>query len=483
MTQGRGTESAAGPAGSVGRRASDISHWFAQLYPDAWPPVRPSLAGIVEADVCIVGAGYSGLWTAYELRRADPSLSVVVVEAEVAGYGASGRNGGAVIALVQGTREQWAKRAGGRPGAIALEREIIRTVDEVGEAVSREAIECSFSKNGVLEVARTELELAHFRRMVQRDREWGFGPEDYEMLDAGETTRRVAVAGALGARFSPHCASIHPGALVRGLAEAVERAGAVIYEDSPVRQIKPGLAVADAGTVRARFVIRATEGYTESLESHQRRIVPVHTSMLVTEPIPDEIWSQIGWAGREALLAEHPFLHLQHTADRRITIGGDDNRVPYLYGSRPSPLGAAPKRVAGMYHAELVKLFPGLRKVAIERSWQGVFGAPRSWMPGVHLDRATGLGWVGGYVGEGVAPANLAGRTMRDLVLGLDTELTRLPLVAAPPRCWEPEPLRYVGAAVISVMRSLGTRRELATGRPSWLVSVGNRLAGYEGHG
>ncbi len=463
-------------------QASGISHWFAQLYPDGCPR-RTTLSGLVETDVCIVGAGYSGLWTAYELRRADPTLDVVVVEAEVAGFGASGRNGGAVIALLQGTREQWALRGDGRRGAIALEREIIRTVDEIGETVHREGIDCAFSKNGVLEVARTQTELLHFRHMVQRDREWGFGPDDYTMLGADETRRRVAVDGALGARFSPHCASIHPGALVRGLADATERAGAVIYEGSPVRSIEPGRATTVEGQVRARYVIRATEAYTESLESDHRQIVPVHTSMLATAPIPDETWAQIGWAGREALLAEHPFLHLQHTADQRITIGGDDNRIPYRYGSRPSPLGGAPKRVVHMYHSELLRLFPALREIPIEHTWQGVFGAPRSWMPGVHLDRDTGLGWVGGYVGEGVAPSNLAGRTMRDLVLGRDTELTRLPLVEPPIRRWEPEPLRFIGAAVVATMRNVGTRRELRTDRPSRLITMGNRLAGYQGHG
>jgi len=467
----------------MSRSAGDISHWFAQLYPTGWPSLRPSLSGTVEADVCIVGAGYGGLWTAYELKRSDPGLRVVVVEAETAGFGASGRNGGAVIALLQGTREQWARRGGSRERAIALEREIIRTVDEVGEVARREAIECSFSKNGVIEVARTESELEHFARMVRRDREWGFGPEDYEILGREATAERVAVAGALGARFSPHCASIHPGALVRGLAQAAERHGAIIYEGSPVRRIEPRRALAAAGEVRSRFVIRATEAYTDSLESHRRHIVPVHTSMLVTEAIPDQLWSQLRWGGREALLAEHPFLHLQHTADGRITIGGDDNRVPYLYGSRPSPLGRAPGRVAAMYHAELVRLFPALRDVAIERTWQGIFGAPRTWMPGVHLDRSTGLGWVGGYVGEGVAPSNLAGRTMRDLILGRETELTRLPLVAPPPRRWEPEPLRYAGAVLVGTLRSVGTRHELRTDRPSRLVELGNRLAGYQGHG
>jgi glycine/D-amino acid oxidase-like deaminating enzyme len=460
---------------------ADISHWFAQLYPNGSVPERPAAEGTISCDVCIVGAGYTGLWTAYELRRSQPDLDVVVVDANTAGFGASGRNGGAVIALIQGTREQWS--IGGRDKAIALERAIIATVDEIGAVVEREQIDCGFSKNGVLEVARTPLELRHFEHIVERDREWGFGEDDYRMLTADETRRRVSVDGAVGARFSPHCASIHPGALVRGLAEAVEQAGARIYERSPVVRIEPGSAVMRNGEIRASYVIRATEAYTESIENMRALIVPVRTSMIVTEPLGEDLLAQIGWAGREAVLAEHPFVHLQHTSDHRITIGGDDSRVPYRYGSRPTEPGSPSHHVAETYRQQLVKLFPALRDVRIERSWQGVFGAPRTWRPGVGLDRKTGVGWAGGYVGEGVVASNLAGRTMSDLIGGRDTELTRLPWVGQAPRRWEPEPLRYAGACVIWGMRTLGERRETATGKPSRLLAAGNRLAGYRGFG
>ncbi len=461
---------------------SDISHWFAQLYGSSCVPERASLRETIDCDVCIVGGGYTGLWTAYELRRANPNLSVVILEAEVAGFGASGRNGGAVVALIQGAREQWAAR-GGRAGAIALERAIIDTVDEVGRAVDRESIDCGFSKNGVLEVARTPLELRHFSAVVERDRAWGFGEDDYRLVDADETYRRIRVDGALGARFSPHCATIHPGALVRGLAEAVERVGGTIYERSPVTHIGPGLARTAVGSVRARFVIRATEAYTDSIDGERGRVVPVQTSMIVTAPLSEARFERIGWAGRETLLAEHPFVHLQHTADDRITIGGDDNRVPYRFGSAPTPPGPPAGRVQAFYRRQLVRLFAVLGDVQIESAWQGVFGAYRNWRPGVGLDRKTGLGWAGGYVGEGVAGSNLAGRTMRDLVLGEHTELTRLPWVAPAPRRWEPEPVRYLGACVVWSMRTLGERNEIRTGKPSRVLELGNRLAGYRGFG
>lgn len=460
-----------------------ISHWFDQLHPAGGTPLlrRPALEGSREADVCIVGAGYTGLWTAYELRRADPSLEVVVLEAEIAGYGASGRNGGAVIAQFNGSREYWTAR-GGREGTIAMERAVQATVDEIGAAVAREGIDCAFSKNGVVMVARTELEDRRFRASIEEDRQWGVGEDDTRYLSHVEALARINVAGALGARYNAHCASIHPGALVRGLAEAVERHGVTLYEGTRVTGIAPGVATTERGVVRAKHIVRATEAYTESLETHRRIMVPIHTSMLATEPIDEACWREIGWAGREALLAEHPFLHLQHTADGRITIGGDDNRVPYRYGSRPCPDAPAPAKVLAMYRDELVKLFPALRDVRIDHSWQGVFAARRSWAPGVGLDRTTGLAWGGGYVGEGVATSNLAGRTLCDLILGRDTELTRLPFVDTPAPRWHPEPLRGFGAAAISTVRHLGTYAEARTGRPSRAIELADRIAGYTGH-
>jgi glycine/D-amino acid oxidase-like deaminating enzyme len=330
-------------------------------------------------------------------------------------------------------------------------------------------------------VARTELEAERFRASIEEDREYGIGGTAY--LDGDEVTARIRVDGAVGARFNENCASIHPGRLVRGLADAVERLGGVIHEGTRVARIEPGAARTEGGLeVRAPIVVRATEAYTESLRTHRRTMVPVHTSMLATEPIPASAWEEIGWAGREALLAEHPFLHLQHTADGRITIGGDDNRVPYRYGSAPSPDTLPPERVARMYRAELIKLFPALRDVRIEHGWQGIFAAPRNWAPGVGLDRDTGLAWAGGYVGEGVAASNLAGRTMRDLILGRETELTVLPYVGPPARRWEPEPLRAIGAVAIAGLRQLGDRKEARTGRPSRVIELANRAAGFTGH-
>jgi len=461
-----------------------LSHWWHKMETANGGPIaeRPALAGDEEADVAIVGAGYTGLWIALELLLASPNTKVVLLDANVAGYGASGRNGGAVIAQLNGSREFWVKRGGDRRAAIDMERAAQDAVVEVGKAVEREGIECGYAHNGVVLAARTELEADRYKAGIEADREYGFGPEDSRYLDAEETLERIAIKGAIGARFSAHCASVDGGRLVRGLAEAVERHGGTIYENSRVTKIAPGKAVTARGTVTARHVIRATEAYTESVDGHEGRVVPIHTSMLATEVLSDVQMEELRWAGHEALLAEHPFLHLQFTGDNRITIGGDDPRVPYRWGSAPCADGPASRRIAEHYYKELIRLFPFLAGIGIADTWQGVFGTTRLWAPSVNLDAKTGLGSAGGYVGEGVAISNLAGRTMRDLILGERTALTALPWVNMTARRWEPEPLRYIGSTLIWAARDLGDRAEARTGKPSKLIEWGNRSAGFTGH-
>ena len=460
-----------------------LSHWWHKMETANGGPLpeRPPLAADEEADVAIVGAGYTGLWTALELLLAEPDTKVVLLDANVAGYGASGRNGGAVIAQLNGSREFWARR-GGRQAATDMERAAQDAVVQVGKAVDREGIECGFAHNGVVLAARTALEADRYKAGIEADREYGFGPEDSRYLDRDETLTRISIAGAVGARFSSHCASVDGGRLARGLAAAVERHGGVIYENSRVVRIEPRAAVTACATVRAKYVIRATEAYTESIPGQRAKVVPIHTSMLATEVLSEAQMADLRWAGHEALLAEHPFLHLQFTSDNRITIGGDDPRIPYRWGSAPCADGPAPEKVTAHYYKELIKLFPFLAGVKIVDTWQGVFGTTRLWAPSVNLDPATGLGSAGGYVGEGVAISNLAGRTMRDLILGEKTALTALPWVNMTARRWEPEPLRYIGSGLIWAARHLGDKAEARTGKPSRLIEYGNKAAGFSGH-
>jgi glycine/D-amino acid oxidase-like deaminating enzyme len=454
-----------------------VSFWFEQL--GGMPEPREPLEGRVEADVCVVGGGYTGLWTAYELRRADPSLEVVVLEREVAGFGASGRNGGWVLGVVSGSRAGWIER-GGRDGALALERAIHATVDEVGGVVEAEGIDCDFVKGGTLVVAQSDLELDRLRAQHAEDREFGLGEEDSLLLDAAGLATRVRVQGGVGGLFSPHCGRVQPAKLVRGLAEAVERRGSTIYEQTPVLGIEPGRAWSSAGEVRARWIVRATEAYTANLPGLRRVLAPVNSAMIATEPLPADVWREVGWEGCETMLdGRRLYTYLQRTADGRIALGG--RGVPYLYGSRTAREEAPPAATIEALCQRVLDLFGPAVDVGVAGAWQGVLGVSRTWRPAVGVDRARGLAWAGGYAGDGVAASNLAGRTLRDLLLGADTELTRLPWVGPPERSWEPEPFRYAGIHAVHRLLRAADRAELRTGRPSRLGDVAVTISG-RGH-
>jgi glycine/D-amino acid oxidase-like deaminating enzyme len=449
-------------------RVGDTSFWWASL--DGAPPRRAPLPGPLDCDVAIVGAGYTGLWTAYYLKRAEPSLHVVVLEREHAGFGASGRNGGWVSGLLAGSRERWAAEVGREP-VIAAQRAMFATVDEVARVCAEERIECDWAKAGSLDVARSGPALARLRAKLDWQRSWGFGDEDWRQTDA-----TAGVDGVRGAVFTPHCARVHPAKLVRGLAEAVERLGVPIYEGTEVAQIRPAGAetVAIATTsasaeVRARWVVRATEGFTHELAP--RRLIPMNSSMIVTAPLTDAV----GWSEPFTLRdAAHVFVYLQRTADNRIAIGG--RGVPYRYGSRTDTNGEVADRTITDLRRRLGDLWPQLKDVAIDHAWCGVLGVSRDWCPAVTAH--DGLATAGGYVGDGVSTANLAGRTLRDLILGHDTELARLPWTGHRAKRWEPEPLRYAGVRTVYRLYRAADAREERTQRPSRLAALADRVAG-----
>ena len=449
------------------------SFWLDQL---GSRPRRPALTGEREADVCIIGGGFTGLWTAYELKRADPSLVVVVLEAQHVGFGASGRNGGWVLGKLSGSSEAWRQR-GGPNGARTMVRAIQQTVEEVGTVVAREDIDCDWQHGGSLTVAQSDIQLERLRAQAAAERQVLGEDLAWQLLDAGALAALLTVADGRGALYTPHCARVQPARLVDGLAAAAERAGAVIYESTAVSTIEPALALTAGGTVRARYVLRATEGYTADLKGEHRALLPMNSSMIVTEPLDETTWAQIGWDGAETVLdGSHLYTYSQRTADGRIAIGG--RGVPYRFGSRTDREGPVPERTVHELRARLATLFPSLRDAPVARAWHGILGVSRDWCPTVGLDSVTGLGYAGGYAGEGVAASNLAARTLRDLVLGRDTELTRLPWVGSPARDWEPEPLRFIGARGIYTLYRLADRQERRTERTSRIATVADRIAG-----
>ena len=281
----------------------------------------------------------------------------------------------------------------------------------------------------------------------------------------------LAATRVRGATYTPDCAAIHPARLVRGLAEAVVRRGVTLYEQTPATAITPGAVVTGRGTLRAERVIRATEGYTRSLDGQRRQIVPVYSLIIATEPLPADVWEQIGLRRRETFSDHrHLIIYGQRTADDRFVFGG--RGAPYHFGSRIRTSYDRVPRVFDDLRETLVDLFPMVTDAAITHRWGGALGIARDWTASVGLDRATGLGWAGGYVGDGVGTTNLAGRTLADLVLDHDTELTRLPWVGHRSRPWEPEPLRWLGINAGLRAMTWADQEEARTGRESRIARL-----------
>jgi glycine/D-amino acid oxidase-like deaminating enzyme len=418
------------------------SYWLDSLVDGDDLTPRPALPGDRDADVAIVGAGFTGLWTAHSLLRADPSLRVVVLEREVAGFGASGRNGGWCVGDYGGAVGAVEKDGG--PGSVeAMAREMHRSVDEVGAVVAAAGIDCGFQKSGAIYFAVNDGQLRRIRGLHAEKERYGFA-DAWDLLDADQAAAIVDVPGILGALFTPHAAAVHPARLARGLAVEVERLGGTIHERTGVRSIGDRVVRSDRGSVRADVVVRATEGYTASLEGHERELLPLANFMVATEPIDDGTWADIGLANRELFELSAVMLgYGQRTADGRIAWGGQAATTGWGGRVPPSPMHNG--RIVSRLRRTLLRLFPALDGIGFSHDWGGVMGVPRDLLPGIGYDRATGFAWAGGYFGQGVAAANAAGRGLADLIRGVDSDLVRLPWVGHRSRPWEREPLRWLG--------------------------------------
>ncbi|RIV34486.1 NAD(P)/FAD-dependent oxidoreductase [Micromonospora radicis] len=454
----------------------DLSYWLSTVDETLTP--RPALRGDADVDVVIVGAGYTGLWTAYYLAEADPTLRIMVLERQVAGFGASGRNGGWCSALLPTSLTGLARRHG-HDAAIEMQRTMQDTVREVGRVVAAEGIDCHWAYGGTVVLARSGPQLERAHAAVAEAREFGFGAEDLALLGPDEAAARCGAEGVRGGTYTPHCAAAHPARLVRGLAHAVERRGVRVHEQTPVTEIRRGAAVTPHGTVRAAVVVRATEGYTPGLPGQRRSIAPVYSLMIATEPLSADAWARIGLAERETFSDHrHVIIYGQRTADGRLAFGG--RGAPYHFGSRVLPSYDREPRVFAALRRTLGELFPALGPdVPVTHSWGGPLGVARDWAASVGYHPGDGLAWAGGYVGDGVGTSNLAGRTLADLIRGEQTALTGLPWVNHRSPRWEPEPLRWLAVnAGLRIMLSADAA-ESRTGRASRRAATFSHLLGH----
>ncbi|HSJ46887.1 MAG TPA: FAD-dependent oxidoreductase [Euzebyales bacterium] len=458
-------------------RYSDVSFWLATAG-DLRP--RAALRGVHDVDVAIVGAGFSGLWTAWYLAQRDPDVRVAVCDAEIAGFGASGRNGAWCSAGIGLTAEGLATRydAATARAVITAMRD---TVDEVGRVCESAGIDAGYRKGGMLRIARGAHEVAAMRSSAATYHALELD-DDLVQLDADALADRVHVADARGALFDPHCATVHPGRLVRGLATAVERQGVDVFERSRVTRIDaaphPGgraMVHTRRGRLRARAVVVATEAWTSRLPGHRRTLLPIYSLIVLTEPLSERQWKEVGWEGHECLSSHRLTVdYLSRTPDGRILFGG--RGAPYHFGSR---IGARFDRhgaTHGLLRRTLGSWFPALADIAITHQWGGPLGMPRDWLPNFTYDRATGLAGAWGYTGQGVAASNLAGRTLTDLLTGQPSTLTSLPMAGHRSRRWEPEPLRWLGARYVQRALTRLDQRAERSGRASTGRSLAERL-------
>jgi glycine/D-amino acid oxidase-like deaminating enzyme len=452
------------------RGYAEVSYWL-ESAGDLTP--RPGLDGSVDADVAVLGAGFTGLWTAWYLLRREPSLRVVLCEAEIAGYGASGRNGAWCSAGLGVTPGELARRYG-RDAARRTIAALRATVVEVGEVAEAQGLDAHYRRTGLLRVARGPHEAPGVEAAWRTLDALGLA-DGCALLDRAALAERVRVAGAEGAFFDPHCATLHPGRLVRGLARRVEEAGATIAERTPVRRVERGRLVTDRGHVRAPVVVLAGEAYLTRLPSRRRSLLPLYSLIVLTDPLSAEQAEAIGWRGRECL-SSHRYTvdYLSRTPDGRVLFGG--RGAPYHFGSRIAPAYDRHGPTHRLLRAHLRDWFPALAGVRFSHAWGGPVGLPRDWLPTFDYDPRSGLAAAYGYTGQGVAAANLAGRTLADLILGTPSPLTELPMVRHRSRRWEPEPLRWLATRYLQRSLARIDERARRTGRPPTGRSLPERL-------
>ena len=463
------------------------SFWLDDLVVSGHDDLAPRNALMTNArfDVCIVGGGLTGLWTAYSLAKADPGLRIAVLEREIAGFGASGRNGGWCSALFPRSPGSL-EREHGYDEAVAMRRAMVDTVDEVGRVARLEGIDCHYERGGTVVFARNDVQRRFARADVAELRRFGVDATEYwdELTIAGRFGATAIEGAAPAATFDPACARVHPAKLVRGLANVVESLGVSLFERTEVLDWAAGTVrfrgvdTGVEGAVAARHVIIALEGYGSQLPRVRRRVLPIYSLMIATEPLDDAVWEEIGIEhGQTFSDYRHLLIYGQRTADNRIAFGGRGAR--YHWGSAVDPAFERAAEVFEHLRRALCDLFPAAGGARITHRWGGPLGVARDWHATASYNPRTGVGFAGGYVGDGLSTTNLAGRTLADLVLGRDTELTALAMANHRSPLWEPEPLRFLGANLGILGMQFADLEERVTKRPSLTARL---LAPLTGH-
>jgi glycine/D-amino acid oxidase-like deaminating enzyme len=431
---------------------SRVPWWLEEAPPD--PEAEP-LAGDAEADVAIVGGGYTGLWTALELKRRDAGLRVTVLEAEHVGYGPSGRNGG-FLESYWCSLPRMRSRLGDEAALV-----LARASEGATAAVEGLGEDVWLRRGGMLEVSTTPAQDAAVEEAVRVAAELGV-PERAVPVEPG-----ISPVFRRGVRFSD-AATVQPGRLVRALRRAALGAGVVLHERSHATSIRRGEVVTAAGRLRAPEVVVAANAWMSGWRPASAALTPFGSYVVLTEPVP-ELLAEIGWTGGEAIADGRMFLHyFRTTADGRV-----------LMGSASGPIGRGGRidarffdDAATVVRAEqgLRRLLPALASVRVERAWGGPIDVSSDQLPFFATVSGTRIHYGAGYSGNGVGPSWLGGKILASLVLGSDDQWSRLPLAGRVPPRLPPEPVRHLGGALVRrAILSVETADELGR-RPSLLA-------------
>jgi putative aminophosphonate oxidoreductase len=407
----------------------------------------PRLSGEEQADVCIVGGGYTGLWTAIRLKEQDPALDVVVVEGDVCGGGASGRNGGFVLSW-------WAKlgslkKVCGGEEAVRLARASAEAVDGIGAFCAEHGIDAHYRHDGWLWAATSAAQLGAWEETLATAA--AYGEQPFERLDPAEVARRAGEPTHLGGVYEPSAATVQPALLARGLRRVAAQQGVRIFERSPMTRLersRPPRVVTAGGAVMAAKVVLALNAWAAALPEVRRSLVVIASDIVATAPARERL-EAVGWTDGMCISDSRMLVNYYRTTlDGRLVFGRGGGKL--AFGGNVGTTFDGPSPRAEAVTQSMRGLYPSLRDLPVTHSWMGPIDRTQVGLPffsrlGGRDDIVYGLG----YSGNGVGPTYLGGRILASIALGLDDEWSRAGLACDPVGRFPPEPFRYLGGRLV----------------------------------
>jgi glycine/D-amino acid oxidase-like deaminating enzyme len=428
------------------------SYWLGL---DSYEPDAPC-EGEMRADVVIVGGGFSGLWTAYHLLKDDPGMTVVVIEGSAVGYGASGRNGGFAMTLMNRGLEELVAAVGAEQ-AKALHLAAEEAIDSIGRVCESEGIDADLQPNGLLTISNSPLQDAIMREEFETAQRLGLGGIEFLEKDAIQSSVHSETFRC--ALREPSCTLLNPARLVRGLKRAVIQAGGRVFEQTPMERLEQTSGgvrvVTPKGAIEAQRALLAANAYSSRIPSLERYVLPYYSYILLSEPLRDEQWSRVGWDGREGMEDRRTFLHyMRPTIDGRMMWAGRD--APYRPNG-PDPNYDRNERVFRRLEETFAWTFPQLDDVKFEYRWGGPIGVTGSFMPCAGWLEEGRVAYSFGFAGHGVAITNMVAMAMRDVILERDTDRTRLAIIGKKPINLGP---RFVRDPLVRASSALSLRHD-----------------------